>query len=276
MRAADAKLSELPDRLEADVDRMVVRSAQRAALHEAILEAIAQIAHFVRQPWRIDDGSIRFDGRLMLAAAAALARYDRLTSARLHARLGFELDASLRLSEDVRARVQRARDTCLSDLARLTSVSRSRDLPPVRRALRMEAAEQTPEQSTKRQRHREMATIVRTNLERRVRAFRKELAGDGRALPGETMTAVYAIVAAAFSASGDTASVDTVRRAWLSAKASAASLGELQEAFEGLRAQVVAGRAVKTAPKAQAARSLAPKKTSSVKKSIDRVMSKKK
>src|SRR6516225_2945411 len=254
MHAGDAKASRCPDRLEADVDRMVARSARRAELHEAILEATAQIVHFVQQPWRIDARSLRFDGRLMLVAATALARYDRLTNTRLHARLGFAMDPALRLPDEVRARVQRARDACLWDLARLASVSRSKDLPPARRALRMEGAERTPEQSTKRQRHRDMATIVRRSLERRIDAFRRELTGEGRALQGETMSAVYAIVAKGFSGHGETASADTVRRAWLSAKASAPSLGDLQDTFERLHAQVSAIRANRSPSEPPAAR----------------------
>lgn len=274
MPATDPGTRSSSDLDDAEVDRIVVRSQRRDDLHQAIVAAVAEIAHFVRQAWHVEERSLRFDGRLLLVAAAALARYDRLTNPRLHARRGYEMQPWLLLADDVRARVRRARDACLADLATLGSVSRSEDLPAARRALRMDSAAQTPGQSATRQRHRDMANIVAINLERRVAALRQQLVGEGRALPGDTMTAIYAIVARAFSGHGETASADTVRRAWLDAKGASAAFRELQKTFEGLCARVNALRIAQAAPSTAPPRHR-PRGASTVKKSIDRVLSRK-
>jgi hypothetical protein len=300
-QSSSAAASGIECAFESDIDRMVARTARRAALYEAIVEALAQIARFVQEPWRIDERRVRFDGRLMFAAAAALARYDRLTDDRLHARLGFVMNPALQLPDEVRQRVRRARDACLSDLAQLPSVSRADDLRPMRRALRMEGAEQTPEQSVKRQRYRDLATIVRENLRRRVWALWKHVRGTGKPLPGENMTAIYLIVASSFSGHGERVSSDTVRRAWISEQSVAGEMrvdpgddailkelvdereslsdSQLEGLFDLLRAKAKAKMLDDAARPSEAPKPVRKQRSmadSPGKKSIDRVMSKKK
>jgi hypothetical protein len=263
------------DQDAAGVERALTVAQRRDSLHQAIVAAVADIARFVQQDWRIDAQSLRFDGRLLFVAATALARYERLTNARLHARVGYEMQAWLVVSAHTKARVRRARDACVADLAGLGSVSQSKDLPAARRALRMDGPAQTPEQSEKRQRYRSMAQVVAANLERRVASFGRALAGQGIALPGHTMASVYAIVAAAFSGEGESASPDTVRRAWIAAKQESAQLRQLQDSFDGLRAELAAAVHAHAAAPTSPPQTARPRDSSEFKKSTDRILSRK-
>lgn len=260
--------------LESETERELPQHEARGLLHEALVEQVARVAHFVKQKNRIDGGSLRFDGRLLLTAAAALHRYERLANPRLHRRLGFEMPGWLRLTDQVKRQVQRALAACIDDLASLESMSRSKDLPAARRALRMDGAEQTPEQSAKRQRYRDLTTSVRLCVERRIDSMNAHLAGNGSPLPGETMSAIFAIVASSFSGASATTSPDTVRRAWMAGKASTPALQQLETTFQSLRERVRQGRRPASADGSASVARRHSQRDSPVKKSIDRALSK--
>ena len=229
------------------------------SLTEAITEALADVAHFVKSPRRIESASLRFDGLLLFRAAAALRRYDRLTNPRLHARLGYRMRPHLELSEVHRRLISRALGISVTDIAKLPALSRSSHLPAARVALRMDGPEQTPERSSGRQRHRDFVVVVRHNLQRRTAAFKA-----GSPLDGQTITEIFAIVARAFSGEAQPPSRDTVRRAWIAAKAKDSALEEAEADFEDVRAHwresvkaPPTPRPAATGPRAKASRSAA-------------------
>jgi hypothetical protein len=247
------------------VERIVVNGEHRAALAEQILESVAEMARFLKQPAGSDEAnSLRFDGPSLFTAARALMKYDRLTNPQLLLRRGYALPEELVVQPWVRRRILRAMDDCLADVGALESVVNQRDLPKLRRALRFDGRDRTPARSRDRQSQRNLAVLVRASLARRIVASK-----SGSPLPGDNLNAVFETIARSC-----VVSVWTVRRAWSAAKAEDQSLRELHESFQGIQKRT---KAAKTDGGRVDATSRTPAKAarSAAKKAIDRVMSKK-
>jgi len=253
---------------DGEIERIVANGERRAALAACILESVAEMARFVKQPVAFDEArSLRFDGPLLFAAVKALGRYDRLTQPKLLRRRDYQLPEELVLKLWVRRRILRAMDDCLRDVSALESVVNQRDLPELRKALRFDGRERTPARSRERQSQRNLAVLVRANLDRRVAA-----AQSGSPLPGDNLNAVYETIARSCGVS-----VWTVGRAWGAAKADDPVLQALHASFQGIAKTLKAGKADKTDGGEADETPRAPAKAarSAAKKAIDRVMSKK-